>query len=341
MDSTKCHGSHHSTGFCVSIIQSGYACVLGNVQRMIWHKGVVCQSISNKKKISGMSNVSCSRCTSLWCWLDISHITFSWFITGERIRIISSIAVEVRGRTILRERWVLELWIHFFRWRSETLRCCGHKRSAECYKSVGGSICFREAGTFWKPVYLQTSNIYLKFYNKQSKKMQQIWIFRVLNRWFFFHSARLGKATRQIASSELFVPRSLTGIGLGPSCFEKKTAGAVLLAHPGICTTKWDLEIQSKTCTFFVDPPEFRSKNQTSITWLFQSPQNVHPVSHLYEVWIEKNQTCHFSLFEVNFNLFPVIFNGYVPKSQFWQLKTVIKVLPFQAPEIYVQSEGF
>ena len=96
-----------------------------------------------------LSNVSCSRCTSLWCWLDISHITFSWFITGERIRIISSIAVEVRGRTILRERWVLELWIHFFRWRSETLRCCGHKRSAECYKSVGGSICFREAGTFW------------------------------------------------------------------------------------------------------------------------------------------------------------------------------------------------
>lgn len=107
-----------------------------------------------------------------------------------------------------------------------------------------------------------------------------------------FRLSAVGEKRHGFASSELFVPRSLTGIGLGPSCFEKKTAGAVLLAHPGICTTKWDLEIsRAKLARFFCWSTSPCSKNQTSITWLFQSPQNVHPVSRLYEVWIEKNQT--------------------------------------------------
>lgn len=122
--------------------------------------------------------------------------------------------------------------------------------------------------------------------------MQQIWIFRVLNRWFFFHSARLGKATRQIASSELFVPRSLTGIGLGPSCFEKKNSGGCFVSPSrNMYHQMRPRNSEQNLHELFVDPPEFRSKNQTSITWLFQSPQNVHPVSRLYEVWIEKNQT--------------------------------------------------
>ena len=100
--------------------------------------------------------------------------------------------------------------------------------------------------------YIFTNIKHIKFYNKQSIKRCNKFEFFEFFRWFFRLSAELAKATRQIASSELFVPRSLTGIGLGPLCFEKKTAGAVLLAHPGNYHQMRPRNFKGKTCTIFL-----------------------------------------------------------------------------------------
>ena len=71
-------------------------------------------------------------------------------------------------------------------------------------------------------------SIYARQLNSEFKKM--------------FRRSAVGKATRlcqlRAVCAKKLPNRNPTRIGLGPSCFEKKTAGAVLLAHPGIYTAK-------------------------------------------------------------------------------------------------------